>query len=66
MKVATKLPSTNWVPRSRMKLRSRRGPNCEVASCRVTTVSEKVRPVTVIIEPAIVARMVRAPSGPNR
>ena len=34
--VATKVPSVTWVPRSRMKLRSIRGPNWVEASVRVT------------------------------
>ena len=61
-----KVPSTSWLPRSRMKLRNSRGPNCEEASCRVSMVMEKVSPATVIIELAIADRMARAPSGPNR
>ena len=60
-----KVPSTTWLPRSRMKLRKSRGPNCEEASCRVSMVIEKVRPATVIIELAMADRMARAPSGPN-
>ena len=61
-----KVPSTSWLPRSRRKLRSSRGPNCDEASWSVSIVIEKVRPATVIIELAIAERMARAPSGPNR
>ncbi len=59
-----KVPSTAWLPRSRMKLRSRRGPNCDEASVSATMVMENTTPATVIIEPAIVDSSERAPSGP--
>jgi hypothetical protein len=62
--VATKVPSTNWLPRSRMKLRSRRGPNCEDARVSATMVMENTTPVTVIIEPATTLTTARAPSTP--
>ena len=64
-KVAMKVPSETWLPRSRMKLRSSSGPNCEEASCRATMVIENVTLVIVIIEPATVERTAREPSGPR-
>ena len=50
-----------------MKVRSSRGENWLLASCRVTTVSEKVSDVTVISELATAPRTDRAalPSPPN-
>ncbi len=36
-------------------------PNCEAASCSVSMVMEKVRPATVIMEPAIAESTARAP-----
>ena len=60
----TKTPSTIWVPRSFVKLRRRRGPNCEEARVRATIVIEKATPATVMVEPAMVERTLRAPSGP--
>ena len=51
---------------SRTKRVIRRGPSCEEASVSVTSVIENTRLATVIIEPAIVARTWRAPSGPIR
>ena len=60
-----KVPSATWLPRSRMKFRSSRGPNCEEASWSTTTVIEKVTLVIVIIEPATVERTAREPSGPR-
>ena len=47
--VATNVPSVIWVPRSRMELRSIRGPNCVDASVRATIVIEKTTPTTVMI-----------------
>lgn len=47
-----------------MKLRRSRGPNCCDAVVRPTMVMEKVRAATVIMEPAMVERSARAPSGP--
>ena len=58
------MPRTNCVPRSFSKVRRRRGPNCEEASVSDTIVTEKTTPATVMVEPAIVASTVRAPSGP--
>ncbi|CQD19963.1 hypothetical protein BN1232_04730 [Mycobacterium lentiflavum] len=51
--VATNAPSVSWVPRSRMKFHSIRGPNCVDASVNVTMVIEKTMPTTVITEAAI-------------
>ena len=64
MKVEMKVPMTTWLVVSRMKLRSRRGPNCEEASVSATRVSEKTTPAMVIMDPAMVPRMVSAPSAP--
>ncbi len=50
--------------RSAIKLRNKRGPNCEEASVNETMVMEKTTPATVMVEPAIVASTLRAPSGP--
>src|SRR5450755_701213 len=61
--VATNVPSVNCVPRSRMKLRSMRGPNCVEASVRVTIVIENTTPTTVITAAASVVRIWRAASA---
>ena len=58
-----KVPRTIWLPVSRMKLRTSRGPNWLDASESDAIVIEKVREATVIMEPAIVAMSVRAPSA---
>ena len=50
---------TSCVPRSFMKFRRSRGPNCEEASVRVTIVIEKTTPATVIVELAIARRCAR-------
>ena len=64
--VATNVPSVNWVPRSRMKLRSIRGPNCVEARVNVTIVIENTMPTTVITAAANVVRICRAASAvPN-
>ena len=55
--VATNVPSVSWVPRSRMKLRSIRGPNWVDASVNVTIVMEKTMPTTVITDAAIEVRI---------
>ncbi len=47
-----------------MKVRSNRGENWLLASCRVTTVSENVSDVTVISEPEMALSTVRAASAP--
>ena len=62
--VATKVPSVSWVPRSRMKFRSIRGPNCVDASCSARIVIENTTPTTVMTAAAMAVRMVRAASGP--
>src|SRR5688572_18540441 len=59
------IPSTTWVIRSPMKLRSIREVYWLDASARVTSVIEKVTPTTVIIEPAIVESTSRAPPAPE-
>lgn len=64
-KVAMNMPSDNWVPRSRMKVRSRRGPNWPAASDSATMVIENTVAAMEIIEPAMVASSARAPSAPN-
>src|ERR1700730_15575463 len=61
--VATNDPSVNWVIRSRMKLRSMRGPNCVDASVSVTIVIEKTSVTTVITAAAIAVRLWRAASA---
>ena len=64
--VATNVPNVNCVPRSRMKLRSIRGPNCVEARVSVTIVIENTTPTTVITAAASVVRIWRAASGvPN-
>ncbi len=65
MNVATNVPRVNWLTRSRMKLRSNRGPNCDEASCKATIVIENVRLAIVIIEPATAPSSCREPSGPR-
>jgi len=42
------VPSVSWVPRSRMKFRSIRGPNWVDARVRVTRMIEKTTPTTVM------------------
>ena len=63
MNVETNVPKTIWLPGSRRKLRSRRGPNCCDARVSATIVIENVTPATVIIDPAIVESTARAPSA---
>ncbi len=53
-------PSTTWFSRSAVKLRSTRGVNCELASCREMIVTEKTTPVTVMRLPAITLSTARA------
>ena len=60
-----KLPSTTCVTRSRMKFRRMREVYWLEASASVIKVIENVTPTTVIIEPAIVDRIPRAPSAPT-
>ena len=52
-KVATNVPSVTWVPRSRTKLRSMRGPNWVDARVSATIVIENTRPTTVMTAAAI-------------
>jgi hypothetical protein len=63
-KVATNTPSVICVPRSRMKLRSIRGPNCVEARVRARMVTEKTTPATVMMAAAIAVRIVREASAP--
>lgn len=49
---------------SRIKVRSRRGENWLLASCNVTTVSEKANAVTVTMAPAMVCSRLLAAVGP--
>ena len=46
------MPSTTWFPVSRIKLRSKRGPNCADAIVSATMVMEKTTPATVLIKKA--------------
>jgi hypothetical protein len=55
--VATNVPRVSCVPRSRMKFRSIRGPNCVDASVRVTIVIENTTPTTVMTAAASVVRI---------
>ena len=55
--VATNVPRVTCVPRSRMKFRSIRGPNCVDASVRVTIVIENTTPTTVMTAAASVVRI---------
>ncbi len=61
--VATNVPRVSCVPRSRMKLRSIRGPNCVDARVRVTRMIEKTTPTTVMTAAAIAVRICRAASA---
>ena len=60
---ATKVPSVNCTPRSRMKLRSMRGPNCVEASVSATITIEKTSPTTVMIAAASAVKIWRAASA---
>ena len=57
------MPSVSWAPRSLMNVRSIRGPNCCEASVRVTIMTEKTTPTTVMRAPASAARISLAASG---
>jgi len=59
-----KVPRVTWLPRSRMKFSSSRGPNWFEANVNATMVIEKTTPATVIIDAAIAPSTSRAPSGP--
>ena len=63
-KVPRKMPRAIWLPRSRTKLRSRRGPIWPEASDRAATVIEKVVPATPIVEEATALSSARAPASP--
>ena len=65
MKIPANVPSTTCVARSLMKLRRIRDVYWLEASASVTSVMENVIPTTVIIEPAIVDSMPRAPAAPE-
>src|SRR5215468_5846700 len=51
--VATNVPRVIWVPRSRMKLRSIRGPNWVEVSVSATITIEKTTPITVMTAAAM-------------
>ena len=61
--VATKPPRVSWVTRSRMKLRSIRGPNWVEASVSVTIMIENTSVTTVITAAAIAVRICLAASA---
>ena len=61
--VATNTPSVSCVPRSRMKLRNMRGPNCVDANVNATMVIENTSPTTVMTAAAIPMRIWRAASA---
>ena len=64
MNVEMNVPSSTCVTRSLMKLRRTREPYCCDAMESATDASEKVTLAAVIIDPAMVLRRDRAPSGP--
>src|ERR1035438_8051497 len=57
-KVPRKIPSVHWVTRSLTKLRSIRGENCIDASVKVISRIAKTIDTTVMIDAAMVARMI--------
>ena len=59
-----KVPRVNWFPRSRVKLRSNRGPICPAASDNAAMVIENTVPATPIVEDATAPSRVRAPVPP--
>jgi len=61
--VPTNVPSVTWVPGSRMKLRSIRGPNWVDVSVKATITIEKTTPTTVMMAAATVVRICLAASG---
>jgi hypothetical protein len=63
VKVATKVPSVHCVPRSRMKLRSIRGPSWLAARVRATRITENTTPITVMMAAASAARICREASA---
>ena len=64
MKMPANTPSTTCVTRSPMKFRRTREVYWFDASASTTKVIENVTPTTVIIEPAIVESIPRAPAAP--
>jgi hypothetical protein len=64
VKLPAKIPRTTWVTRLRMKFRRMRDVYWLEASANTTKIIENVTPTTVIIEPAIVDIIPRAPSAP--
>ena len=54
--VPTKTPSVTWLPMSRTKFRSMRGPNCCDASVSARMVMENTTPTTVITAAAMAIR----------
>jgi hypothetical protein len=61
--VATSRPITVWLVRSRMNERITRGDSCELASCKLTIVSEKMTPAVVMVAPAMVVKIQMATSA---
>ena len=57
-KVATNIPSTAWLKRSRRNVRVTRGESCELASCSTSMVTVKTSAVKLIIAPEIAERTV--------
>ena len=64
-KVPRKTPSVIWLPRSRVKLCSKRGPICPAASARAAIVIENRVPATPIVDDATAPSNVRAPVAPS-
>ena len=62
--VPRKAPRLSWTPRSRVKLRSRRGPIWPAASESAAIVIENTVPATPMVEAATAPRSVRAPVPP--
>ena len=65
MKVDTSTPSTTWLPRSAMKLRTSRGPYVELAVAITEMVMEKAVAATPSIDPPIAESIDRDPSMPT-
>ena len=63
-KVPRKAPSVTCTPRSRVKLRSRRGPIWPAASDSAAIVIENTVPATPIVDDATAPSSVRAPVPP--
>ena len=62
--VPRKMPKVAWLPRSRVKLRSRRGPIWFDASDRAAMVIENTVLATPMVEAATAPSNVRAPVAP--